>query len=490
MFDFYYRACDVFVTMKKDNILIVDDDIEFAKKLAEALDGLFSVHKCHSEDEFRRKFTVGKFDLIIMDMRLEKEKEGLLLLKQVLELDPLQAAIVMTAYADLETYADALETGALTYLDKSEFSPALIAKTVEAILEQNDLQKRMDLLEQRLEILEPLEIIGASAQIVAVREQLREVAEDGHTHVIITGGPGTGKKLVAKNIHRISRHRSNSPFFCVSCHQIPQGSGLTKLFGTLITTSDKLPAESKGYVDQTKGGILVIDGPEHLDNMGRAGLEALMASGYFTRAGGERKLAADLQIILLSSASVDAPGFAGFHEKLVGELGCIDIRVPALNERSEDIPLIAQYTLQNLYRHGRTQARSVLGSALQHIESMAWPGNVRELMVTIEYGAILADASNNREIGIEHLPMSLSDVTLYPRQSPTPMDYQLHLIRSELSLVETVIDRFGITKKREIAEKLRYPNRFTFSRRIQRNLKLYPMIRREFPKTSSLYESD
>src|ERR1035437_5232252 len=129
--------------MKRPQVLIVDDDRDYAAKLAGALEGLFEIETCHSESDFRERFAVGRYDLLIMDMRLEKDREGLTLLKEVVAQDPLQAAIVMTAYADTETYTDALESGALTYLDKREFSPALIARTVDAIVRQNKLRKRM-----------------------------------------------------------------------------------------------------------------------------------------------------------------------------------------------------------------------------------------------------------------------------------------------------------------------------------------------------------
>ncbi len=484
LFDFLNISCDKNVTMQKEQLLIVDDDIEFAEKLAKALIGLYNVAICHSVDEFHQKFAVGKFDLIIMDMRLEKEKEGLLLLKQVLNQDPMQAAIVMTAYADMESYADALESGAITYLDKNEFSAPLIARMVETILQQSNLQKRMIVLEQRLETIEPLEIIGASEKIVAVREQIRKAAEDGDVHVLITGAPGTGKKLAANNIHRISRRRSKGPFLCVSFRQTPQLSVLEQLFGKKSKEGHKTYIESKGYVDLAKGGILVIDDLNSLDRAVQTSLLEFLESGRFTRVGGERQIAADIQVVFVCSTSALSSNDEVFRENLVGRLGGIDIRIPSLNKRPKDIPLIARYILQNLYRHGRTQARSFRSSAMQSLKSLLWPGNVRELKISVEYASILADASNDREIGIEHLPMNTS-----PSQSDnqTPVDYQLHLVRSELALVEKVIEQFGITKKWEIAEKLRYPNRFTFSRRMQRNLNVYPQALSEFPRTTNLF---
>ncbi len=194
------------------HVLIVDDDRAFAGKLARALEGMFRVESCHTEAEFRERFTVGRFDLIIMDMRLEKDREGLVLLKEALAQDSSQAAIVMTAYADTESYTDALASGALTYLDKHEFSPTLIARTVEAIVQQAALRRQVAALQWRLDATEPGEIIGTSTGIRQVREGIRRAADDGRAPVAIIGEPGTGRSLVARNIHHLSRRRADGPF--------------------------------------------------------------------------------------------------------------------------------------------------------------------------------------------------------------------------------------------------------------------------------------
>ena len=488
MFDFYHEKCDIFITMLRSHVLIVDDDKAFARKLAGALQGLFRIETCHSEADFRKKFAVNRYDLLIMDMRLEKDREGLDLLKEVLDQDPMQAAIVMTAYADMETYTDAIQSGALNYFDKHEFSPALIARTIEAILQQGRLQRRLAVVEQRLETSEPLEIIGASAEIKQIGELLRRAAENGDMPVFITGEPGSGKELVARNIHRLSRRRADGAFVYAACGRMSPNEVQSTLFGSVQGVEPRRPRESRGWTDDARGGVLFVDGITKFNGSARSALLDFIESHSFLRVGGKQRIEVDAQVVIAVSDTAERDSVVGeIREVLVGRLGGMEIHVPALRDRVEDIPLIAQYALQNLYRHGRTQARSFRGAAIGVLESLPWPGNVMELKSAIEYAATRADVAEVREIGPEHLPFSVSESPFRSPEAPGALDYQLHLARSELALVESAIERFETTKKSEIAGHLGYHDRFKFTRRIRRNLETYPTLQREFPKTAGLF---
>jgi DNA-binding NtrC family response regulator len=177
------------------------------------------------------------------------------------------------------------------------------------------------------------------------------------------------------------------------------------------------------------------------------------------------------------------------RKALIEHCGGIEVQVPALRERVEDIPLLAQYALQNLHRSGQSQARSFRGAALTILENLPWPGNVRELNSAVAYAAIRADTSDLCEIGPEHLPQSLSEA---PAVATAPgasfFDYQSHLARAELGLVEAAMSRFEIAKKSELAERLRYRDRFTFARRIRRIFEKYPTLAPEYPKARGLFD--
>jgi len=474
--------------MRKSHVIIIDDDEEFAKNLAGALGGLFRIELCHSEADFRERFASGRYDLLMMDIRLKSNREGLDLLKEVLARDPLQAAVVMTAYADTETYADALASGALTYLDKRAFSPMLIARTVEALVAQGALRRRLAVAERLLAASEHYEMIGFSDGIKAVGERLRRAAEDGDVPVLFLGEPGSGRQLAARTLHRWNRRRSEGPFIVASCEHAAATKPATALFGGVQSLGEKNILDSRGWVDDAKGGVLYLNGLGGLDANEISAVAELIETSLFKRNGGTHRLEADMQIVVaLRSDKVSVPNAI---RTALAARGGLEIRIPALRERREDISLIAQYTLQQAYRLGRTQVRSFRGAALAALESQVWPGNVRELKSAIEYAAIRADATAAHEIGPEHLPMPTTQGPAVPTTSPSVFDYQVNLARAEVGLVESTIDRFEITKKSWLGERLGYNDRFAFSRRVVKAFTGYPQLRDEFPRTAALFEDE
>jgi DNA-binding NtrC family response regulator len=485
MFDFCNEVCDIIVTMSRPLILIVEDDRAFAAQLTSALEGLFRVETCHSEQEFRDCFAVGRYDLMIMDMRLRQGQEGLDLLKEALEQDPLQAAIVMTAYADMNSYADAISAGALTYLDKRDFSPVLIARTVQAIVEQSLLRRRLVSAEERLEASEPNEIIGINPGIKASAEAIRRAAEDGDVPVLIVGEPGSGRQLAARNIHRFSRRRAEGPFIHAACARLQGRSVAAALFGTFHTLKDGRSRDSKGWIDEAKGGVLYADGLNAQDASCVALLVQLIETGNFSRVGGTHVLESDAQVIV--SATEVESSIVDDLRAAVRSRGGVEVRIPPLRERRDDVPMLAQYTLQRLFRLGQTQARSFRGAALAALEAQSWPGNVRELIGAIEYAAVRADATGSPEIRAEHIPQLDVDVPAIRGAGITALDYKLHLARAELGLVESAIERFETTKKEDLWKRLHYNDRFAFSRRLRMVLAAYPRLRDEFPRTAALF---
>jgi len=466
---------DIFIPMQRPRVLIVDDDTAYAKELAGALESVFRVEVCHSEAEFRERFVPGRYDLLIVDMRLEKDREGLAILREALAADPMQAAIVMTAYADMETYSEALEAGAMTYLDKAEFSPALIASTVDAIIEQSRLRRRMNEIEERIRATEPLEIIGASPSVRRVRDEIRRAAESD-APVLLIGGPGSGKELVARNIHRLNRRRSKGPFVHAVCKRGLRDDLTTCLFGAVQPLEKRSASASKGWIEGAHSGVLFLDGTDGLDEAAWAAVCSLMESGRCMHPASGRKIESDAQIVV-----AERPECARIERVAVNS--AVRIAIPDLREHIEDVAILAQYVLQGLFRDGRTNARSLRGAALAVLERLPWPGNVRELQCVIAYAAVRADAEGQREIGPEHLPMNAGEVGGSVSLPPRGYDYQQNLARAELALVEAAIETFGSTTKTDLARRLGYNDRFVFARRIRKCIAAYPASTFEFPRT-------
>lgn len=470
--------------MQKSKVLILDDDPAFAKKLVDALNGLFHVEGCYSEDEFRSRFAVGRFDLLIVDMRLKSDREGLILLREVMAQDPSQMAIIMTAYADSETYVDAIQAGALNYFDKREFSPILIARSVEAIIQQGRLRRRIAVEEHRQEAEEPLEIIGVSPLIRWVREKVRRAADEGDLPVLLVGETGSGRKLAARNIHRLNRRRAEDPFVRVMCGKLLADEFRAQLFGTYSPGGNRRGVESRGWLDDAKGGVLLLDGAEELDRDTAAELCNLITTSTFVRAGGGRKIEANSQIVI-SFKDVNG-GILDAFRGAVRHRGGKEFRMPALRERREDISLLANYSLQNIYRRGISKIRALRDGALSLLEKASWPGNVRELNLSIEYAAIVAGATGRMEIGAEHLPSCASESPLGVK-APAAFDYLLNRARARVALVEAAIERFKAVRQVELLSKLGYKNRQTFSRHVREAFRGYPGLIAEFPLTARLF---
>ena len=467
--------------MFKAKILIVDDDVGYANRLSNALKGVFHVETCNSEAEFRDRFALDCYDLLIIDMRLDKNREGLELVREALAADPLQAVIVVTAYADLETYTDALESGAMTYLDKREFSPLLIARTIEAIVDQARMRRRLSGLEGRLDAVDGLEIIGVSPAIRRVRDDLRNAAQI-RTPVILVGEPGTGKELVARNIHRLSTQQAKGPFVLTTCDRTGNEDFTKKLLGGPWERNSGQAVNSRGWIDDAYNGMLLLKGVEGLSPSTWLTLAQLIKSGSFTRPGSPKKSMVDTQIAIGIT-----PGELRNVEKILEMDSCMRINLPALPEHVEDIVLIAQYTLQNLYRNGRTKVRSLRSATLTILESLNWPGNVRELKSTIEYSAIRADVAGQYEIAPEHLPQWTYTQSVDRNVAPPQLgDYQRHLAWSELALVEAAIKTLGTTTQAKLAKQLGYNDRYVFMRRLRKRLNDYPQLRDEFPGAAAI----
>jgi two-component system nitrogen regulation response regulator NtrX len=231
--------------------------------------------------------------------------------------------------------------------------------------------------------------------------------------------------------------------------------------------------------------VLLVDGLTALDAEGVSHLAQTLETGEFTRRIGAAWLELDVQVVVALPEQESAL-FDGVRAA-VRRRGGIETRVPPLRERREDIPLLAQYTLQRLYRIGRTGARSFRGAALAALEVQPWPGNVRELIAAVEFAALRADTEGSSEIGVEHLPRLDSASPEIRAEGIDSLDFKVHLAKAELGLVESTIERFGTTKKEEIGARLHYNDRFAFSRRLRKILTTYPRLRSEFPRTAGLF---
>jgi DNA-binding NtrC family response regulator len=423
-------------------------------------------------------------------MRLETEKEGLDLLREILRHDPLQAVIIATAYPDTESYLEAIQAGALTFLDKHEFSPALIARTVESILRQSDLQKRVHLLEQRLDAADPVEIIGASSAVVFLRERIREAVETDAPLVLVRGETGTGKTLTARNIHRMSWRRAKDPFVAITLSARLTSSIKEDLYGLNRNTLNKETKNISGILEEIGSGVIYLDEISELNTSEQKYLLAAIDTTISASSTGKHNISIDAQVVAATIHDLDNLCAKGvFRQDLKDKLRTFEIVAPPLREHKEDIPLLAQYFLQMLFRQGRSTARTFREEALRAFELYSWPGNVGELKIVVEYAGLQAVINREGEVRMEHLPMNLTKIGSRGNTAIVAKNYLLHIARAEIELVDSAVSRFGTIGKAELARKLHYNDRFVFTRRIRRNFSLFPELALEFPELASLFSA-
>ena len=476
--------------MFKSKILVVDDDIKFANRVRDVFQGIYNIILCHSVKEFHKIFPTDRFALIILDMRLESEKEGIDLLREILRHDPLQAVIIATAYPDTESYLEAIQAGALTFLDKHEFSPALIARTVESILRQSDLQKRVHILERRLDAADPVEIIGASPAVVFLRERIREAVETDAPLVLVQGETGTGKTLTARNIHRMSRRRAKHPFVAISPSATLTGPMKEELYGLNKKALNKERKNISGIFKETGSGVIYLDEISELDTSEQKRLLSAIDTGVFVSSKGKHDIRIDAQVVAATTHDLDNLCVKGvFRQDLKDKLKAFEIVAPRLREHKEDIPLLAQYFLQILFRRKCTTARTFREEALRAFELYSWPGNVRELKIVVEYAGLQAVINREGEVRMEHLPMNLIETGLCRNTAIVANNYLLHIARAEIELVDSAVRRFGTIGKAELARRLHYNDRFVFTRRIRRNFSQFPELAGEFPQLADMFSA-
>ena len=346
-------------------------------------------------------------------------------------------------------------------------------------------------MERRFEFENSMEIIGVGPEIRKVREGIQNAAANSDIPVLIVGASGTGKKLSASNIYRLSNRKKDGPLFHASCGRVPKEQLGNLIFGQFKENVNRSNENYTGWIDDAKGGILFLENVNDLDTQTLGALTFLFETGRFVRIGGSRPIDADVQVII--SATDDAlknQGVAMLRSVIIERFSGKEIKLPPLQNRVEDLSLIANYTLLELHRKGRTKVRSFLGSAITALESSPWPGNVRELQIAIEYASVRADAAKKLEIGLDHLPSRILDTPPSKPEVLCNKDYKQVLAHAELNFIEAAIDESEKVAIGTLAEKLGYSNRFTFSRRVKKILDAHPDFAKIYWKVSKIFPKE
>jgi len=367
----------------KPRILVVDDEPSIREFLQIMLKREKMVVETASNGrEALEKLAHEAFDLIISDIQMP-EVSGLELLAKVREQDPNALVLMITAFGSTESAVEAMKLGAYDYLTKpftDDDVKVRIAKALEnRVLVQENRRMRRELGER----YSFSNIIGASEPMQKVFDLIRRVAPTT-SNVLITGESGTGKELVAKAIHYNSPLKDNA-FVSVNCGAIPENLIESEMFGHVKGAFTGALFDKKGFFETANGGSLFMDEVGEMPAPMQATLLRALADGSFHPVGGSDAVQSQVRIIAATNRDLEQEIQAkNFREDLYFRFNVISIRVPALRERKEDIPMLVDYFVEKFATQFGKSLKTVSASTIDLLTAYAWPGNVRELENVME----------------------------------------------------------------------------------------------------------
>jgi DNA-binding NtrC family response regulator len=380
--------------MESMKILVVDDEAPIRDMLQKGLTlrGGFLVEVAQSGIEAIEKIERNVFDLVLTDLMMP-EMDGLELLKTVKGTRPEVMVILMTAYGSIETAVEAMRIGANDYITKPvDFNELLIhiskAQKENALLMENRLL--------RMEVRKKFEfnnIIGKSKKMQEIFALIEKVAPSNST-VVIYGGSGTGKELVAKAIHYNSP-RADRAFIPFNCGAIPETLVESELFGHTKGAFTGAIQAKRGLFEEATGGTLFLDEISTTLPSVQVKLLRVLQEKEVMKVGSTERTKVDVRMIAATNVDLEAATKNGnFREDLFYRLHVFPISLPDLKERKEDIPLLAYHFLEHYSKEAKKEMKGISKQAMKLLLEYHWPGNVRELENTIERAVIMTDQDN------------------------------------------------------------------------------------------------
>jgi DNA-binding NtrC family response regulator len=365
------------------SVLILDDDIQQAKLLAEAITRMgHQPHTSQAPEEALERLKQQGFHLVITDLRMPG-MDGLTFLRQVKEFDPETEVLLVTAFASVASAVEAIKVGALDYFEKP-VNLSWLAGKIAAIEEKVSLRAENRQLKAELARVFPeLKVIGKHPVFLSALSQVEKAARSD-APVLLQGESGTGKEILARFLHLSSRRAKNS-FIPVNCGAIPEPLVESEFFGHVkgaFTGADKA---RPGRIEDADTGTLFLDEIGELPLSLQPKLLRVIQSGEFSRVGANKLQKADIRWVSATNKHLDDMVKKGmFREDLFYRLAVIPVEVPPLRNRPDDIPLFVAEQLHKMAVSYKAPAKQLSRKAMQALESYSWPGNIRELESLIE----------------------------------------------------------------------------------------------------------
>ncbi len=337
--------------------------------------------------------------VLVSDIRMPGQS-GLDLLRHVKTNYPDIPVIIMTAYSDLDSAVAVFQGGAFEYLPKPfdvDQAMALVRRAIEQSPQQNHDNGALALMP---------EILGHAAAMQEVFRAIGRLAQS-HATVLINGASGTGKELVARALHRHSPRR-DKPFIAINTAAIPRDLLESELFGHERGAFTGAQSQRRGHFEQAEGGTLFLDEIGDMPIELQTRLLRVLSDGHFYRVGGQQPIKANVRVIAATHQHIEERVKQGlFREDLFHRLNVIRLRLPPLNERREDIPLLARHFLQKSAHDLDVEAKRMSDATLKYISALEFPGNVRQIENLCHWLTVMAPGQT---IEIADLPTDLRDM--------------------------------------------------------------------------------
>jgi two-component system response regulator AtoC len=416
-------------------VLIADDEESIRHVLTELLhERGYEVRAVSDGEEAVKELSSSDYDALVTDVRMPK-LNGLDLVRAAQTLSPETTIIVMSAYGSHELAIEALKAGAYDYLGKP-FRPDEVLLVLRKAEERERLRRENLRLRQEMSRRAPQLV----AEGPAMREVMRVVQKvaPAPTTVLIEGESGTGKELVARALHDLSP-RADRPFVAVNCGAIPEQLIESELFGHAKGAFTDARTAKRGLFEEADGGTLLLDEVGELPLLVQPALLRVLQQGEARRVGDNRETRVDVRVLAATNRDLSAQVQAGrFREDLYYRLNVVQIRLPPLRERQDEIAALADRTLARHAERMSMPVRRLSAKALELLQRYRWPGNVRELENALERALVLAE---EEEIGPEALPDAVQRA-LAPGPPPSQPDAgDLSVKRAQRALEADLIRR-------------------------------------------------
>ena len=366
------------------NILVVDDEEITCESMAAWLreDG-YSVDTASSGREGIEKARVKDYAIYFVDLKMPKGIDGIETMMEIKKIYPDASVVIITAYATVDTAISAMKEGALEYIVKP-CNPQEISMLVGRIIKVKNLERENTILRQKLLGQYTFhDIISKNAKMMEIFSLVKEIASLRST-VLIQGESGTGKELVARAIH-YSGDRTEKPFVAVSCAALAETLLESELFGHEKGAFTGAMSQKQGKFELAEGGTILLDEIGDISPKLQLDLLRILQEKSFYRVGGSEELRVDVRVIAATHVDLlDAVQQGKFREDLFYRLNVINIHIPSLRARIEDIPLLTKGFIERLSHELGKNVSDISEGALKKLMEHPWPGNVRELENAIE----------------------------------------------------------------------------------------------------------